>query len=53
MAAAAAFADAVAVPLSMVCGTRRGMRGTSRRPSAAHSEHVLGPTILEREKTNY
>lgn len=53
LAAAAAFADAVAVPLSMVWGTRRGIRGTSRRPSAAHSEQVLGPTMLKKKITAF
>lgn len=47
LAAAAALADAVAVPLKTVWGTRRGIRGTSRLPSAAHSEQVLGPNILK------
>jgi len=50
LAAAAAFAEAVAVPLKTVWGTRRGIRGTSLLPSAAHSEHVLAPKIL---KTDY
>lgn len=42
-AAAAALAAAVADALKTVWGTRRGISGTSLRPSAAHSAQLPAP----------
>lgn len=42
-AAAAELAAAVAEALNTVCGTRRGMSGTSLLPSAAHSAQLPAP----------
>lgn len=42
-AAAAEFAAAVAEALNTVCGTRRGISGTSLLPSAAHSAQLPAP----------
>ena len=46
MLAAAVLAAAVAVAVRTVCGTRRGMSGTVRLPSAAHSAQLPGPYTL-------
>lgn len=46
-AAAAELAAAVAEALNTVCGTRRGMSGTSLLPSAAHSAQLPAPWILQ------
>lgn len=43
---AVAFATALAVTVKAVCGTKRGISGTRRRPSMLHSEELFGPDIL-------
>lgn len=44
---AVAFATALAVTVKAVCGTKRGISGTRRRPSMLHSEELFGPDMLE------
>lgn len=43
---AARLAAAVAVPVKAVCGTRRGIRGTTRLPSHSHSTLASDPQTL-------
>ena len=47
-AAAAELAAAVAEALKTVCGTSRGIKGTSLLPSAAHSAQLPAPKILQK-----
>ena len=47
------LAAAVAVAVSTVCGTRRGISGTVRLPSAAHSAQLPGPYTLGKKVTGH